>query len=336
MIQPQMLRHPDRIGGFVITARRHADGIGGNVRLVPFGVSGNQAGIQPAGQEQSERHIGNQPFGDRAFQRLPDCGDRFLIGWNIITCDRIPARMPVAFLRVQIIEPLFRIPAQHMAGCQPADTEPAGLNPRHIFKMQEVMQTGNVRANRIQRRMLEQRLDLRGKDQLPLPLGVVERLFAEPVTDQRNAAILAIPESKGEHTVEAVERGIEAPMTDGLKQHLGIGSIGEVYALGLQLPGDILVIINLAVEDQAITARLIMAWLVAAFRRNDRQSQPAEGHMRFNPFAAHIRPAIGDAVEHPGQDARRIIISSGKAGNATHDPAYTPASSGRLRVSRMA
>src|SRR5438552_541831 len=87
--------------------------------------------------------------------------------------------------------------------------------------------------------------------------AVIERLLAHAVADEMQASMLTVPESEGEHAVEARDRLADAPLVHRGQQHLGVGVAAETMPEALQLLTQILEVVQLAVvgDDEALGRR---------------------------------------------------------------------------------
>src|SRR5438477_2351177 len=75
----------------------------------------------------------------------------------------------------------------------------------------------------------EQRLDFGRKGKTTLPCGVVERLDAETVANERHPARLPVDDREGVHAGQPFERRL-APAHPGGEQDFGIGGRTESFS----------------------------------------------------------------------------------------------------------
>ena len=123
--------------------------------------------------------------------------------------------------------------------------------------------------------MLQQRRQRGGKDQ---PLAVVkieQRLLAEAIAGQQQAALLGVPERKGEHAVELAD-AVVAPLAIGPQDRLGVGVGGEPVPKRLQPRAQRGKIVDLTVEDDHQLAVGRGHRLVTAVQIDDREPTVAE------------------------------------------------------------
>ncbi len=80
--------------------------------------------------------------------------------------------------------------------------------------------------------------------------GVEQRLDAEAVAGQEQGFAVAVPQGEGEHAAEAVDAAL-APGFPGVDDDFGVAAGVEDVAQRLQLGDQFLVVVDLAVEDDA-------------------------------------------------------------------------------------
>ena len=66
----------------------------------------------------------------------------------------------------------------------------------------------------VERGMRADRLQFGREDEVAPDPAIIKRLFAEPVADQAERALLAVPQGEGEHADRALERRLQAPALD--------------------------------------------------------------------------------------------------------------------------
>ena len=84
------------------------------------------------------------------------------------------------------------------------------------------------------------------KEPAPCIPGVVKRLFAKPVARRKQLQLSLIPNSKGEHPIEAAET-IRAPLLICFENDFRVAVRVEKVALGLQLLHQLDVVVDFAV-----------------------------------------------------------------------------------------
>src|SRR5437763_12819837 len=145
---------------------------------------------------------------------------------------------------------------------------------------------------------------LAGEGKQPALGSVVQRLLAKPVAGQEQAAAAAVVDRESEHAVE-FERQFLAPFLPAMDQDLGIGMMrGEFVSAAHELPAELRMIVEFAVEHDADLAVLVPHRLVAACDIDDRQSPMPEEDM---PDLVDIKTvAIRPAMRQRGGHALRV------------------------------
>ena len=101
----------------------------------------------------------------------------------------------------------------------------------------------------------EQRLQLGAeKKRAVRERRVVERLDAEPVAREEERLPVAVPEREREHAAEALDAAL-APRLPRMHDHLGVALRAEGVAEPRELGNERLVVVDLAVEDDARRCR---------------------------------------------------------------------------------
>ena len=175
-------------------------------------------------------------------------------------------------------------------------------------------------------RILEQRLDLGGKGDAAMVDAVVERLDANPIADQPQAALARVPQRDREHPAEPVQ-AVDAPLLERMQDDFGVGMarLPPVSAQCFELLPHLGVVVDFAVEHDLQPAVLVGHRLVGHRREIDDRQPPvaeADPSVSRHPDAAAVRTAMGHGVAHPadvrlGEDKRRVIKR-----NAADDAAH--------------
>jgi hypothetical protein len=147
-----------------------------------------------------------------------------------------------------------------------------------------------------------------------------QRSHAHTIANQQEPAPWRVPERDGELAVEPRDE-IVAPLLVGVNQRLGIGLGLEAVAEGLELPAQLDVVEDLAVEDDPDRVVLVGHGLIARGEIDD-----AEARMRQCYRAELAHPgAVGTAMTQRAQRGftreracRRNSIETENTGNATH------------------
>lgn len=130
----------------------------------------------------------------------------------------------------------------------------------------------------LEMRMVQKRLDLRGEQKRGTALVVVERLDAEGVACEKEAAVAAVVDDEGKHAAEAVGERI-APLFVAVNEHLGVAARAEHVSGGLKLGAQFAVVVDLAVEAQNREAIGALHGLAAVGEVDDGEALEAERHL---------------------------------------------------------
>ncbi|PYY13052.1 MAG: hypothetical protein DMG61_14645 [Acidobacteria bacterium] len=116
--------------------------------------------------------------------------------------------------------------------------------------------------------MSKDALQLRAKEKLSLMQAVIKRFDAHAVARQDKAALRLDPESDGEHSAESFEAAV-TPMKEGIENYFSVASRMEAIAGSLKLGTQLLLIEDLAVEDESHIAISTSQRLVTAVQVED-------------------------------------------------------------------
>jgi hypothetical protein len=166
--------------------------------------------------------------------------------------------------------------------------------------------------------------------------AVVERLLAQPVARQIEPALLPVPQRKGEHAGQLVERARNAPGAEAREHGLGIGMTAPAAArlsrcAGPALPHgrlveavpQFVVVVDFAVEDQD-PARVGRSHRLVAGRREilDRQSPVSERQAagRVFPETGVVRSTMANRLRGAQEGAAPVDQPTAeKPYQAAHD-----------------
>jgi len=114
------------------------------------------------------------------------------------------------------------------------------------------------------RRMLQNSPKLRAKDQIAIWLVRIEqRLFADAVASEKEVFFRLIPDSKSKHTAEVLQTAL-AVFIVKTQNDLGIGFCVKFMPACLKIFPEILIIIDLAIENDPFCFVGVMDRLLAA------------------------------------------------------------------------
>lgn len=95
-------------------------------------------------------------------------------------------------------------------------------------------------------------MQLRRKDEPAFDPAIVERLHAQPIAHEPQAAIQAFPEREGEHPHEASDGRLETPDAHAFQEHLRVGGASEPATHGRELLPQLGKVLGLAVVDDHV------------------------------------------------------------------------------------
>ena len=171
-------------------------------------------------------------------------------------------------------------------------------------------------------RVLQQGLQLRGKDEDCGRVGVVERLLADPVAGQQQGPARTVPEGKGEHAPEMLD-AVGPILFVGVEDDLGVAVGCEAVPLGLEAGAEFLEVVDFAVEGDPDGLVLVGHGLPAAVKVDDAQAPLAEPDLAVDVDALSVRSAVGDVGTHSFQEDRLDsgLLRINNACNAAHTAA---------------
>jgi hypothetical protein len=190
----------------------------------------DQARVEPAGQQHTDRHVGHHAPIDRQPQGPFDGLDPFLpapLGRRVCA-----ARGGVPVDR--LLPAAVGFEHQHRGRCQLPHAPQQGAGAGHDGVEREVV---------VQRHRIDLRVDAspgeqprhgRREAQGPGDLGVVERFDAQPVAAQHGPAAVPLHDAEREHTDEFVDEA-GAPVVVCLQHHLAVAGGEEAVAGRFQL-----------------------------------------------------------------------------------------------------
>ncbi len=249
------------------------------------------ARIDPAGQEQPERHVAHEVAPDS----LREAGTHLapVIFQRQRRAVRGGGQLPVATFP----EGLTRGPQERPSRQELAHPTEEGLLPGDEPRREEL---GNDRlvqhgANGASG---QYRLDLRRKQQLIFGPGVVERLDPEPVPRQQETPAGPVPQREREHALEPLDAALPfllVEMQDGLGVAAGPIRVATLLESGPERG----VVVDFAVVDDPRGPILVGHRLTASGHIHDGEPAHAEPHGAFDPEPLPVGPAVAQDVAHP-------------------------------------
>src|SRR5262249_48559458 len=147
------------------------------------------------------------------------------------------------------------------------------------------------------------------------PACDVQRLLAEPVAGEQEAAAASIPEADGEHAVEALEAA-RAVLLVGVHDHLDVGAAREPMAAGFQLSAQPRGIVYFPVRHQAHGTVLADERLLAPRQVDDLEPPGGQRDAAAGPGDVLVRTAVGELKAH---HLHQLAPRAGRAASA-QDP----------------
>lgn len=247
----------------------------------PSGEGGDRAGVQPAGEQRAQRHVGDELAAHRRREQLPHRldGPGQVVG--VLTAVEPPVGLrahPRGVHHHEAAGPHLAHPAPHRGLRRPGVHE-------------ELTEAVDV-DRPVRRGMGEQRLGLGAEEHPVRGDRVQQRAHPEPVADEQQTLAPAVPQAEGEHPGEAGD-GVLPPLQVGPEHHLGVTVGAELVAGGPQLRAQFPEVVNLAAEghdDRAVLGRHPHG-LRASVDVDDRQPSVPQPDPTVEPHAAGVRSA---------------------------------------------
>ncbi len=278
------------------THRVEADGEGGEPTLPLAGEQGHhQTGVQAAGEQHADRHVGHHPpaygGGQRLQQRVLPVLLRPAAVLGVAQERRVPVD-PLVGGAVGLVDP-------DGGRGKLADAAQDGARRRHdAVEAQVVGQRHRVDGG-VHAAAGQQGGQRAGEAQHAGRLGEVERLDAEPVPGQHQAAGVPLADRHGEHADQVVDE-VEPPLGVRLDDDLAVTLGEEAVTLGREFGPQLPVVVDAAVEDGRQAGGGIDDGLPAGGRQvDDPQPSVTESDGTVRPHAAAVGPAVTHRGGHP-------------------------------------
>ena len=250
--------------------------------------SGDRAGIDAAGQEDADRHVGDQVPRDAVLHDVPEL--RFVNRRSVLEARDAPVRRASHCSRG-----LDRAP---FAGTEQLHPFDGGHRSRDEPVPEDRPDSPAIQAGTFQEAGRQNRPDLGREHQGPLPVGVrvaadVERLDAERIAGQQELARVVVPEREREHPAQHRHR-VGPPEREQAQHDRRVAARLERLAGLLEVAPQILEVVDLAVEDDGpvAAAGAVGHRLVAGGRQVDDRETTVPQHA---PGAVVVRAALPDA-----------------------------------------
>ena len=194
------------------------------------------------------------------------------------------------------------------------------LGSGRVTRAQHFRQNGLVRACGDQIAG-EDRFDFRGEQQRVARPAPVQRLDAEAIANEQEAAFRSVPDRERKHPAQPVY-AIVAPLLVGVNDCFGIASGSIAMAARLELAAHLGVVIDLAVKHNPHGAGFVRRRLLSRTQVDDAQAAVCERGMRIDVQSGLVWSAMGQDVAHPDR-ARRCFgierLYGNESGDSTHD-----------------
>ena len=261
--------------------------------LIHVGNGCHIAGIHAAGQERANFYIGDLM---RLYAVVECIGNAVDPGIQVGFLVCLEMHIPVALhleLAVLIGEIVRRRQLIHALE--------KGLVTGRILEGQIVFQCGGVQ-HLFEVRMAQKALDFRAEQECLSHLCIVHGLDAKEISCAEEFFLTLIPDHEGEHSTQLLEQFC-AVLLVAVDQHLRVGLGGKVIACLHQTGADLLVVIDLAVEQQRQIAVLAVKRLCAGIRNiDDAQAAVSQCNILVNISTLSVRATVLDLIQHLAQD----------------------------------
>ena len=301
-----------------------------------FGLAGHhrhhRAGIDAAGQEGAQRHFGDHAQAHGLLQAVHQLGLR--VGGAHRVVEREAHVPELARLAHGLAVPN----QQAVTGRQLARAAEHGARLGHVAERKVLFDRQRVDLA-AEAPMGQQRLELRPEQQRAvIQRRVVHGLHAQAVARHEQALAVAVPQRKGEHAAQALD-AVLAPGFPCVHDALGVALGVEHMAQGLQFRNQVLVVVDLAVEDDDDRAVFVEQRLLAGGHVDDRQPAVTEAHAGLDVQAAFVRAAVGLRRVHAAKDAvvdGALAAGVEEAGDAAHGGCCSDGTCRRLQRAGLA
>src|SRR5437773_10979475 len=172
--------------------------------------------------------------------------------------------------------------------------------------------------------MREDRLDLRGKEELRAVTVIVQRLDPVPIPGKEEPLPRAIPDRKGEVSVEAIEAGF-APLLIRVDNDLRVRPGAKVVPGPFQFSAQLLKVVQLTVVDEDDRTDLIAHRLVSGRGEvDDSEAAVPQTNRTFHVVIFVIQSTMAQNVDHALEQAgrNRLAVQMIDADNTAHWDTY--------------
>jgi hypothetical protein len=145
--------------------------------------------------------------------------------------------------------------------------------------------------------MLEDRLDLRPEYEAVRTRVIVEWFDPEPVARHEQRLLLLVPDGEREHAAQPRHDPLP-PLFPTVQDHFGVGRRGEGVARR-EFSADVVVVVDLAVEDDDDRTVFIVDRLPATLEIDDREPLEGQAGAATGIVAVPIRSSMPNGGVHP-------------------------------------
>ena len=252
----------------------------------------DRRGVDTAGQERADRHIGAHVLRDGVLERRGDLGVAGVLG--------APSERADPELRVEVAgEPggFAGTQPRVVARLQPPDIAMQRLRFGHVLQNRVVLQRTRIQGiGQLQLVQQRQQALLLAAEGGPARAGGQEHRFdPERIAGEEQLTGLGIPDRETEHAAQPSHR-VRAPVVVSRDDRFAVTLGPELGAEGGQLGPQLQVVVDLAVERQGVPLRIVgrppTQRLVGTVDVDDRQPVEAEDQVGVVPGAVFVRAAV--------------------------------------------
>ena len=271
----------------------------------------HQARIDAPGEEGTERDVAHQATANGVTEELLQRVQICRLG---PAGSRAHGDLPVGALGDAVGRDLEQLPRP-----QAHDVTEDGLPSRVVLERQVVVERLGAEGA-AHRPIAQEGLDLRGERQPAVADRVVERLLPQAVAVEEKAAAPIVPQSNGEHAVQALDEGGPLLLVE-VDEDFGVGAGAEMVPLRLELGTEVGIVVDLAVEDRPHRAVLVRDRLPAIGEADDAQAAVAHAERAAEVEPVLVGAAVRDGPVHgpqqPGVD-RPLGVEVEEAADPAH------------------
>ena len=285
-------------------------------RRHPRHRAGDRAGVEPAREEHAEGHVADELFADGLAQDTSQLVDEV---------DRA-AGAAVRLAARQVDVPVAgegrcagrQRPHERVAWRQLFDPGDNAPRARHELEREVVVERVEVDTPP-QLGIDQQGLQLRCKCQLLVAGGVVQRLDADSIAREDDDLPREVEHGEGEHPVQMLDAAF-TPLLIGPQEDFGVRSGAEPIPEIGQLPAQLRMVVDLAVEDDPRGGIVIGQRLMATLDVDDREPSHRQADAALDDGPRVVRPAVGERVAHAVEELRRrpLVRCDGDAADPAH------------------